>query len=84
MINDLIEQIDNLSVDDITKKLKNILLNTNTATKTFVKKPRKQYIKKSNKVSAEWYDKGCWMSRQNYHRTKHRHNIHKTQNTGDI
>ena len=68
----LIDQADYTPINDITGKLKIILLNSTI--KTFPKITKKEYIKKRNKVCSEWYDRDCSMSRQNYHRTLYMHN----------
>ncbi len=76
MVEELITQVDTLTVEEINMKITHILLDP--ALKVFPpNKVRKKYVKYSNKVSKDGYDKACWLSRKDYHKAKHTYNIRK-------
>ena len=61
-----------LTEQEITNALCEILLDP--ALKVFPPKKRKVYVKKSNNKVEKWFDRWCWMKRQDYHRARHRYN----------
>lgn len=66
----------NKTVNESTNELKKILLDT--ALKTFPTESKK-FTKKSNSRTMLTCDKQCYVSRQEYHKAKHRNNILKTE-----
>ena len=56
----------------MTNVMKNIFLDP--AMKVFPVVRQKRFVKKSNNASEIWFDRSCWMKRQDYHRAKCRHN----------
>ena len=72
----VIENADHKIVNEITNELKKILLDT--ALKTFPPKSKK-FTKKFNSRTMLAYDKQCYVSRQGYHKAKHKNNISETE-----
>ena len=72
------QNCDSLTVQEMSGVLKEILLNP--AINVFPKSRRK-YVKKSNNTSESWFDRSCWMKRQDYHRAKHKHNKSKSESS---
>ena len=72
----LLNSVDDLTVDDITHQLKQVLIDP--ALKVFPQKSKSKYIKKSNNANMNGYDKQCYSARKAYHKAKNKYNKHKS------
>ena len=46
---------------------------------TFPRHGKRKYVKSSNTVTEEWFNRSCWVKRQDYHKAKHRHTREKSE-----
>ena len=78
-VNELIENLSEMSVDDVCKQLKCVLIEP--ALNVFPRCNSRKYIKKSNNANMPGYDKQCYNSRKEYHKAKSKYNKHKNSIT---
>lgn len=72
----VIENADFKLVSELNDDLKKILIEP--ALKTFPHK-RDKFTKKSNNSNLSGYDKQCYISRQEYHKAKHKNNVERSE-----
>ena len=75
-INSLILTMDELTVDEVSYKVKQILIEP--AVTVFQPMVKNLYKKKSNNACMESYDSQCWKSRKEYHKAKQKYNVRKS------
>lgn len=80
-VNDIIGKIDELTVNEISEELKNILIEP--AIKVFPPPKNIKYVKKSNGVSMNGYDFKSWKCRKEYHKAKRKHYVCKSRTNYD-
>ena len=80
-VNELIARVHQLSVDDISKELKDVLIKP--IKEVFPQLTRK-YVKQSNNACMKGYDSRCWKSRKEYHRAKCKYNRLRNHSTYNI
>ena len=76
VIHGLLLRMDELSVEETSKILKQLVLDP--AVKVFPPSVKIKYKKKSNNASMDGYDFRCLRSRKEYHKAKHNYNVRKT------
>uniref|UniRef100_A0A0N7ZBB2 Reverse transcriptase domain-containing protein n=1 Tax=Scylla olivacea TaxID=85551 RepID=A0A0N7ZBB2_SCYOL len=76
-VKELIEQMDSMDIEDVSTRIKNILLGA--AVKVFPPKKKKNYVKQSNNASLSGYDNICWYTRKAYHKARHKYNLRRSE-----